>query len=188
MRTPTAILLGAFAIAALVPYAAIGQDVSAVSVPRPAQAYDAVRIRASHGGRWTAATVTGVAGDTIVLMMHGAPVGAPAVRVALDTIAAIDRRVVVPGSRAKAAAEGFYWGAIAGGIAGWLAGAGYGAVAGGTTPREGGERGVMMAAPALGVAGAITLGARHMRGDNGPESVRFEWVPIVRSAAIVRPR
>jgi hypothetical protein len=145
------------------------------------QSYDIVRLRATAAARWIVGTVIATAGDTLTVALHGTPASALASRVALDTIASIERRVLVPGSRAKAAAEGLYWGLIAGGIMGWLGGATYGALAGGTTWSEGGERGVLVGASAIGLGGAITLGTRHMRGDNGPESIRVEWVGVTRS-------
>jgi hypothetical protein len=142
-------------------------------------AYDVVRFRPAAGAPWVVGTVVAVSGDTLTAHLHSTRRASPAsVRLSLDTVSAIERRVLRPGSRTMAAAEGLYWGTIAGGVFGWLAGATYGSLAGGTTWGEGAERGVLIGAPALGIGGAITLGSRHMRGDNGPESVRVEWVPV----------
>jgi hypothetical protein len=148
------------------------------SVPRATRPYDIVRFRSFGESRWIVGTVTGVSGDTIVVALHDAPPATPAARLALDTVHALERQARLPGSRVRAAGEGFFWGAIAGGIMGWLGGATYGALAGGTTWSEGGANGALVGASALGVAGAVTLGTRHMRGDNGPESIRLVWVPV----------
>lgn len=186
VRSLLAVTIAASALRLVAPAALPCQDAATLGAPRSADAYDVVRIRPTTKSPWILGTVVAVAGDTLMVALHSSARATAPTRIVLDTISAIERRVVVPGSRTMAAAEGLYWGAIAGGVIGWLSGVTYGAVAGGTTPWEGGERGVVIGASALGAAGAITLGVRHMRGDNGPESVRVEWVPIPVSTRIDR--
>ena len=177
-RTHSIAAIAVSAITAIATLPATAQDSTGTPTARVA-AYDILRMRATPDGEWMTATAIAVRADTVIATVHPSRGRSPVtVRVMLDTLAAVERRTIRPGSRAMAAAEGLYWGTIAGGIVGWLAGAAYGTVAGGTTWNEGGERGMLIGASTLGIGGAITLGSRHMRGDNGPESIRVEWVPL----------